>query len=303
MKSLSKLLGIVLIALSVVFTGSIIANADDQVIDEFAGEPIVVYGANLSDAQKSEVRDILNVNTEIDHELTVSGQDNANYIGGNPNSNMFSSAKITHEKSGHGIVIDIITPENITQVTSDMYLNALITAGVENAKVEVASPLQVTGHSALAGIYKAYDAVGEELDSERMKVANDELEITTELSDREGLSDEKIASIMAEIKKIIAEEKPATREDVERIVEDKLAEMGVNLSDEDKQLLIDLFDRLKDLDIDFDQLKDQLNDIASSITDKLDDMNIEIDEGFFNKILEVINNIISSIASLFGSKG
>jgi len=108
---------------------------------------------------------------------------------------------------------------------------------------------------------------------------------------------------MAEIKKIIAEEKPATREDVERIVEEKLAEMGVNLSDEDKQLLIDLFDRLKDLDIDFDQLKDQLNDIASSITDKLDDMNIEIDEGFFNKILEIINNIISSIASLFGSKG
>src|SRR5690625_4319154 len=303
MKRISKLFGILFIVMTVIFTGSMMVNADDQVIDEFAGEPIVVYGANLSDSQKDEVRNILNVNPEAEHEVSVSGQDNASYIGGNPNANMFSSAKIIHEKAGHGIVIDIITPENITQVTSDMYLNALITAGVENAKVEVASPLQVTGHSALAGIYKAYDAVGEELDSERMKVANDELEITTELSDREGLSDEKIASIMAEIKKIIAEEKPATREDVERIVEEKLAEMGVNLSDEDKQLLIDLFDRLKDLDIDFDQLKDQLNDIASSITDKLDDMNIEIDEGFFNKILEIINNIISSIASLFGSKG
>jgi|SRR5690625_1974476 len=302
MKRISKLFGILFIVMTVIFTGSMMVNADDQVIDEFAGEPIVVYGANLSDSQKDEVRNILNVNPENEHEITVSGQDNANYIGGNPNANMFSSAKISHEKAGHGLVVDIVTPENITQVTSDMYLNALITAGVENATVEVGSPIQVSGHSALAGIYKAYDAIGEDLDSERMKVANEELEITTELSDREGLSDEKIASIMAEIKKVIAEEKPATREDVERIIDEKLNDMGVSLSDEDKQLLLDLFDRLKDLDIDFDQLRDQLTDIASSITDKLDDLNIDVDDGFIEKVLGFINKIIDGIIGLFGSK-
>src|SRR5690625_4011174 len=107
---------------------------------------------------------------------------------------------------------------------------------------------------------------------------------------------------MAEIKKVIAEEKPATKEDVERIIDEKLNDMGVSLSDEDKQLLIDLFDRLKDLDIDFDQLKDQLEDIASSITDKLDNLNIDIDEGFIDKILGFINKIIEGIAGLFGSK-
>src|SRR5690625_7055058 len=129
---------------------------------------------------------------------------------------MYSSAKITHEKSGHGIVVNIVTADNITEVTSDMYLNALITAGVENATVDVASPIPGTGHSALTGIYKAYDAIGEDLDTERMKVANEELEISTELADREGLTDEKIASLMAEIKKAIAEQNPATREDIDR---------------------------------------------------------------------------------------
>src|SRR5690625_6839056 len=162
-----------------------------------------------------------------------------------------------------------------------MYLNALITAGVENATVDVASPIPVTGHSALTGIYKAYDAIGEDLDADRMKVANEELEISTELADREGLTDEKIASLMAEIKKAIAEQNPATREDIEKIVEEQLDSLGISLSEEDRQLLIDLFDKIKDLDIDFDKLKDQLNDIASSITEKLDDLDIDIDRGFF----------------------
>src|SRR5690625_8031332 len=111
---------------------------------------------------------------------------------------MLSSDKITHKKSGHGIVFNIITADNITEVTSDMYLKALITAGVENATVDVASPIPVTGHSALTGIYKAYDAIGEALDADRKKVANEELEISTELEDSEGLTDEKNASIMAE---------------------------------------------------------------------------------------------------------
>src|SRR5690625_2999091 len=107
---------------------------------------------------------------------------------------------------------------------------------------------------------------------------------------------------MAEIKKVIAEEKPATKEDVERIIDEKLNDMGVSLSDDDKQLLIDLFDRLKDLDIDFDQLRDQLTDIASSISDKLDDMNIEVDDGVIETVLNIINKIIDFITSIFGSK-
>src|SRR5699024_549482 len=132
----------------------------------------VVYGAQLESDQVEQVKRLLEVNSEKVQEFEVDGQDLQKYIGGNPNSNMFSSVKITQENKGKGIDIDIVTPDNITEVTTDMYKNALLTAGVEDASIEVASPIQVSGHSALTGIYKAYDAGGSELDDDRMGVAN-----------------------------------------------------------------------------------------------------------------------------------
>ena len=266
-------------------------------VDELLGEPIVVYGANLSDSQKQEVKNILDVDSNTMTELEVDGQDIAHYIDGNPNSNMYSSVKISHKEKGHGIVVNILTDENITKVTSDMYENALLTAGVENALIEVGSPIQVTGHSALTGIYKAYDASGEELDKDRMEVANDELNVTTELAEKEGLSDEKVTELMTEIKKNIAEKKPATREDVEEIVSEQLQKLEINLSEEDRQLLVDLFEKMRELNIDFGKVKEQLEDIRATIKDKLND--IEIDDGFWQKVKSFFNNLIDSISSLF----
>lgn len=266
-------------------------------VDELLGEPIVVYGANLSDSQKQEVKNILDVDSNTMTELEVDGQDIAHYIDGNPNSNMYSSVKISHKEKGHGIVVNILTDENITKVTSDMYENALLTAGVENALIEVGSPIQVTGHSALTGIYKAYDASGEELDKDRMEVANDELNVTTELAEKEGLSDEKVTELMTEIKKNIAERKPATREDVEEIVSEQLQKLEINLSEEDRQLLVDLFEKMRELNIDFGKVKEQLEDIRATIKDKLND--IEIDDGFWQKVKSFFNNLIDSISSLF----
>lgn len=78
---------------------------------------------------------------------------------------MYSSAKITRRDAGEGLVIQIVTPSNITQVTSEMYANAMLTAGIQDASVQVAAPKAVTGHSALVGIYKAYEVTtGETLD-------------------------------------------------------------------------------------------------------------------------------------------
>jgi uncharacterized protein YpuA (DUF1002 family) len=277
--------------------GSITTKAESEGYNELLGEPVVVYGGNLTDAQKEEVRRLLEVDTDKMNELEVTGQDIAKYINGNPNSNMYSSVKITQKDQGHGIVVNIVTADNITQVTTDMYSNALLTAGVENALIEVASPVQVTGHSALTGIYKAYDAGGAELDQDRMEVANEELNLTTELTKKEGISQEKVTELMTEIKKQIAEQNPATKEDVERIVKEQLDKLEINLSDEDRQLLIDLFEKMRDLDIDFGKVKEQLEDIASTIKDRLKD--VELDEGFWEKVKNFFNDIIDSIASLF----
>lgn len=272
------------------------ASAADS-YNELLGEPVVVYGEQLSDSQREEVKRLLDVDTSEADELTVNGDDIARYINGNPNSNMYSSVKINYEEEGEGIDVDIVTEDNITEVTTDMYENALLTAGVENATVEVASPVEVSGHSALTGIYKAYDEDGETLDQDRMETANEELDVTTQLSKRDNVSKEEVTELMTEIKKEIAEQEPATKEEVEEIVKEQLDKQDISLSEEDRQMLTDLFDKIRDLDIDFGKLKGQLEDISEQIKDKMDDL--DLDEGFWEKVKEFFSDMIDSLSSLF----
>src|SRR5699024_12443808 len=108
----------------------------DEGYNELLGDPIAVYGAKLSDSELEEEKRLLEVDPDAIQEFEVDGQDAAKYINGNPNSNMYSSVKIRQKDKGSGIVINMVTPEDITQVTSDMYKNALLTAGVEVAEVD-----------------------------------------------------------------------------------------------------------------------------------------------------------------------
>lgn len=271
----------------------------EEVIDEKLGVPIVVYGANLTAEQKISVQKALNVSEDATvDEIEVTGQDLATYIeDGNPSARMFSSAKITRTEAGEGLVISIVTPDNITQVTNEMYANAMLTAGIENATVEVAAPAPVTGHSALVGIYKAYEATGEKLDTERTDVANEELSVATVLSEESGIDQDKVSELLTEIKKQIAEQNPATREEVEQIVTEQLSNLQIELSEKDRQLLIDLMDRIRQLDIDFSQWSTQLDDFSKTIQDQLN--SIAENEGFWNGVRKFFDDLIASIRSIF----
>lgn len=273
------------------------AVSADNVINEKLGVPIVVYGSNLSDSEKASVKESLKVAEEAEvEELSVDGNDLIKYIpDGDRNARMYSSAKITRQEEGEGLVINIVTPDNITQVTAEMYATAMLTAGIEDAIVEVAAPKKVTGHSALVGIYKAYEVSGEVLDTERTDVANDELSLATKLSEKAGVDKDEVAQLLTEIKKQISEQNPATKEDVEQIVHDQLQKFNIELSDADRQLLIDLMDRISKLDIDFTKLNEQLSDMASKIKDKLGD----IDPSFWEKVKEFFRNMADSLKSLF----
>lgn len=269
-------------------------------IDERLGVPIVVYGSNLTDEQKQVVRTALRIGdeTEVD-EITVSGQDLATYIkDSNQSARMYSSAKIMRQDAGKGLTISIVTPDNITQVTAEMYANAMLTAGIEDAIVEIAAPKPVTGHSALVGIYKAYEAkTGETLDIERTDVANEELSVATTIAEGAGVTDEQVAALLTQIKQVIAEQNPATREDVQQIVEEQLAKLDINLSEQDRQLLIDLMDRIRSLDIDFSKLSTQLSDITAKIDEKFGA--ILEDDSFWNSIKEFFNNMIDTVSAWF----
>jgi uncharacterized protein YpuA (DUF1002 family) len=277
------------------------ADNETESINEKFGLPIVVYGETLTAEQKQEVQKLLDVkDTSQVEEIIATGEDLANYIEGEDrNARMFSSAKITRKEKGEGLKVDIVTPANITEVTNSMYANALLTAGIENATVQVASPIKVSGHSALVGIYKAYDEGGEKLDTVRMEVANEELNVATELAKEEGMNQEKVSELLTEIKKEMADQNPATKEEVEKIVEEKLKSLNIELSPEDRQLLIDLFEKMRSINIDFDNVKQQLEDLTTEIQSTIKDL--VKDEGFGEKVSNFFSSIIQAISDFFTS--
>ncbi|MBY0148161.1 DUF1002 domain-containing protein [Neobacillus niacini] len=273
-------------------------NNEDSINEKF-GLPIVVYGEALSAAQKDEVRKLLNVtDTSKVKEITVSGEDLVTYIKGDRHSNMYSSAKITRKDSGEGLIINQVTPENITEVTDEMYANALLTAGIQDAVVDVASPVKVSGHSALVGIYKAYDAGdGAGLNKDRTEVANEELNLATDLAKKEGLDQDKVSELLTEIKKEIANQNPATKEELAAIIDEKLKTLEIKLSAEDRQLLIDLFEKMRDLNINFDNVKSQLENLTQDIQQRIEEA--VGDKNFLQKVADFFKELIDSIKSIF----
>lgn len=269
---------------------------NNEGINEKLGVPIVVYGDTLSDSQENKVRNLLEVeNRDQVDEYRVNGQDIANYIDGNPNSRMFSSVKITPHEKGKGLEVNLVTPDHITQVTKEMYKNALLTAGVKDATVDVASPVQVSGHSALTGIYKAYDEKGAQLNQDRMKVANEELDVATQLAQDAGINQEKVSELITQIKKEIAKQNPATKEEVEQIVQDQLNALNIELSAEDRQMLINLFNKIRNLNINFGELQNQLDEITSSVK------NLVNDKGFWNSVANFFQTIMDALSKLINN--
>ena len=83
---------------------------------------------------------------------------------------------------------------------------------------------------------------------------------------------------------------------------DKSADaLEVQLSDEDRQLIIDLMKKIADLDLNIDSIKQQAQDLY----DKLSDINI--DTGFFASIgqffSDLWNAIVEFFTNLFGGGG
>ena len=118
------------------------------------------------------------------------------------------------------------------------------------------------------------------------------------MAQNSGVDEEKVSQLLTDIKKQIAEQKPATKEDVEKIVDEQLKKLEINLSDKDRQLLIDLMDKISKLDIDFSKWSTQLDDLSGNIKDQLNKINEDIksDSGFWASVKSFFQKIIDGLA-------
>ena len=201
-----------------------------------------------------------------------------------------SSVLLIPQESGAGLNVET---HNINYCTISMYRNALLTAGVEDAKVIVAAPSPMSGTAALVGAVKAYETYsGTTVSDSVLETAADELVLTGQLS--EDLDSEKISDLIAYLKQQIAENHLDDPDKLADLVRQAAEEMGITLTDEQVSQIVDLLLKLSKLDIDPDKLAKQ----AKELYNKLESLGITVDK---EKVGNFITNFVSSIWELIQS--
>ncbi|MFJ9382950.1 DUF1002 domain-containing protein [Peribacillus sp. NPDC101481] len=264
--------------------------------DAAVGEMIVTLGENLTNEQKNMILSEMKAPNDVEV-LTVTNAEEHEYLGDYIASRLIgtkaiSSSAITLEEKGTGLKLE---SKNINWVSDEMYINALATAGVKDATVYVTAPIPVSGTAALTGVIKAYEISADKKIPENVKqAANEEMVKTAKLGDEIGT--EEASALVTKIKEEMAANPPANTEEVREVVESSAKDLGITLNDAQVQSLIDLFNKLKELDIDWNAVGDQL----TAAKDKLSNF-LESEEGqsFLDKLKEVFSSLIDAIKSLF----
>ena len=268
--------------------------------------PYLALGADLDSDQKARVLELLDVDIEnIDSYTTteVTNAEEYEFLGSYLDASVIgskslSSVKVTGREDGYGIQV---STENITYCTEGMYQNALATAGVEDADVVVAGPVPISGTAALVGAMKAYEAMtGEVIEPELADGATNELVVTSKLA--ETLGDPiKAEEFMAAVKEVISANEFETEDDILDAIEKIAQDLDIELSEEDKAMILDLMQKLSKLDLDFDKIKEQAGELYNRISSiDLSEYGIteEKVQGFWSQITSFFSGLFEKIKEM-----
>ena len=284
-KLISALLAVCLLA------GAVPALAVD------AGEARAVLGANLTDEQIADVYKNFGISRGDVTELRVTNADERKYLSGYVDDSVIGTNSISCvyiEVLDEGEGLDVTT-SNINWCTSQMYVSALATAGITDAKIIVAAPFEVSGTAALTGVYMAYeDITGEELDETAKLVSTQELTLTAELADKIGSYDS--VEIVNELKLLLGETRSMTDEQLRAEIVSIASDLGVTLTDTQINQLISLCRSLEKLNP--DELKAKVESVQNTIA-KLGQAK-ETVSNFLTGVKNVWNSIVDFFKNIFG---
>lgn len=259
-----------------------------------------VIGADLNDEQIASVYGMFGLERGKTIELFVTNEEEREYLEG------FVDDAVIGTRSISCVYIELlpansgmdVTTSNISWCTGEMYISALATAGITDARIIVASPFEVSGTAALAGVYKAYeDMTGKKLDDLAKLVSTQELTITGELADEIGSMDS--TSIVNELKLMLDLTKNMTDEEIRAVILEVAGRYGVKLTETQIGQLISLCRSLEALDP--DSLKNRVEEVQGTlqkvseaktkVVGFVDKVKVVISSvsGFFEKIQDIIN--------------
>lgn len=264
-----------------------------------AGESRVVVGADLTDDQIASVYSAFGVNRGDYTELTVTNAEERQYLDGLVDSSVIGTRSISCVyieilDSGEGLNV---STNNISWCTKDMYVNALVTAGIDDAKVIVAAPWAVSGTAALTGIYKAYeDITGEKLDESAKQVGTQELVVTADLADEIG--DYDAVTIVNELKLILNETANMTDDELREQIVSIAEQYNVSLTDTQISQLISLCRSLEGIST--EELQKKVESIQGAL-EKVAAVQEGV-SGFFTSVKNIFASIGNFFSGLFGKK-
>ena len=269
-----------------------------------------VIGADLSEAEVAAVYENFGFARGSIAELTLNNSEERELLSGLVDESVIGSKSISCvyiELLGEGSGYEIES-HNVNWCSDEMYINALVTAGLADVKVIVAAPFTVSGTAALAGIYKAYeDMTGEKLDDTAKEVSTQELVITGELADEIGKID--AAGIVNEIKLILDETRMMSDEELKAEIQSIAAGYNITLNETQLSQLVLLCRQLEKLDDAglIQKVKDvqrgieklgELQDKAQEGREKLDDV-MEKADGLWAKVQPYVQSVIDLLKGFF----
>jgi len=274
--------------------------SSDLAADAVPGEQVVTLGKDLTAEQRQEMLDLFGVDEADVTILEVTNEEEKAVLGHllSPaviGSRAISSAKITLTEKGQGLNVET---HNITWVSKSMYVNALLTAGVEDADVVVAAPFPVSGTAGLTGIIKAFEAATDgKLDQERVEVANEEMIAQAQLGERLG-DQEAAAELMARLKEALGDQK-LSEEQLRNLIINVAGDLNLQLTDSEIASLLSILQKLQQLDIDWNKLQQQWQQWQKQVEHFLD-ANPEV-KNWLIRLLEAIRDFIQNLIVQFTS--
>lgn len=282
-KNIRKIISIILFSI-IILPSFAFADSEGNIKSKIS--EIVAIGSDLTTSQRSQVLKVFGFkNAEDVQIIEVTNQEEKQYLGEYIDSSMIGSRAISSVyleklKKGKGITVELY---NITWVTEEMYKNAAITAGIEDARIVVASPFDVSGTSALTGIIKSFeDITGEKIDEEIKDLANQEMAVMGELKD--AIGNKKTIELIVKVKKEILNKNYTLSSDMEETVKNMIKELKIELNSEQIQKVVDFLMKLSITNVDKDSILKNIKDI-------------KIDTGMIRSILESIRDFFIKLFS------
>lgn len=293
-----RLISLILSVLCVLSLG-VCASADNP----DAGHSRAVIGADLTEEQIASVYGMFGISRYSVPELTMTNARERAELEGYVDSSLIGTKSISCvyvSLPADGSGLDVST-SNVTWCTPQMYISALATAGITDARIIVAAPFEVSGTAALTGVFWAYeDITGQKLDETAKLVATQELTITGDLAQQLGEMD--TTYIINDLKLMLEETKNMTDEQIRAEIVQIAAQYNVSLTDTQINKLIELCRSMEGLDD--DALLKRVQEVQNTLT-KVSNAKTKV-TGFVSTVTKVVTSVKSffdKIGDIIGYHG